>query len=199
VRRPLIVASIAAVCVLAAAISALGVRSGSASTSMSNACGLERWTVKTLQDRPRLLPARSTTVAHLTSLPRPRVVPATRLPFERQIYSVRAAVTLVRLEADQDLHLVLRSGGAQMIAEAPNAPTCTVAATPYRKRQMASARRLVRVCPRALVVGVAFWDFFHGQTGVAPNAIELHPILGFSCLPKPKPELFGGLASSRSG
>jgi integrase len=27
-------------------------------------------------------------------------------------------------------------------------------------------------------VGVAFWDFKHGQTGVAPNAIELHPILG---------------------
>ncbi len=30
--------------------------------------------------------------------------------------------------------------------------------------------------------GVAFWDFKHGQTGVAPNAIELHPILGFACL-----------------
>jgi hypothetical protein len=27
-----------------------------------------------------------------------------------------------------------------------------------------------------------FWDFKHGQTGVAPNAIELHPILGFACL-----------------
>jgi len=25
-------------------------------------------------------------------------------------------------------------------------------------------------------------DFDHGQTGVAPNAIELHPILGFTCL-----------------
>ncbi len=30
--------------------------------------------------------------------------------------------------------------------------------------------------------GVAFFDFDHGQTGVAPNAIELHPILGFTCL-----------------
>ena len=29
---------------------------------------------------------------------------------------------------------------------------------------------------------VAFFDFKHGQTGVAPNAIELHPILGFACL-----------------
>jgi hypothetical protein len=25
-------------------------------------------------------------------------------------------------------------------------------------------------------------DFKHGPTGVAPNAIELHPILGFACL-----------------
>ena len=27
------------------------------------ACGTERWTVKTLQDRPRLLPVRATTIA----------------------------------------------------------------------------------------------------------------------------------------
>ena len=29
--------------------------------------------------------------------------------------------------------------------------------------------------------GVAFFDFDHGQTGVATNAIELHPTLGFTC------------------
>jgi hypothetical protein len=40
----------------------------------------------------------------------------------------------------------------------------------------------VRVCQRAILAGVAFFDFNHGQTGVAPNAIELHPILGFQCL-----------------
>jgi hypothetical protein len=28
------------------------------------------------------------------------------------------------------------------------------------------------------VTGVGFFDFRHGQSGVAPNAIELHPILG---------------------
>jgi hypothetical protein len=36
--------------------------------------------------------------------------------------------------------------------------------------------------PQCEVTGVAFFDFNHGQTGVAPNAIELHPILGFRCL-----------------
>jgi hypothetical protein len=37
-------------------------------------------------------------------------------------------------------------------------------------------------CSRAQITGVAFFDFLHGQTGVAPNGIELHPVLGFACL-----------------
>jgi len=40
---------------------------------------------------------------------------------------------------------------------------------------------------RARVVGVALLDFLHGQTGVARNGIELHPVLGFACLSGPKP------------
>ena len=51
-----------------------------------------------------------------------------------------------------------------------------------RVLQMRIARSHVRLCARARVTGVAFFDFPHGQTGVAPNAIELHPILRFRCL-----------------
>jgi hypothetical protein len=29
------------------------------------------------------------------------------------------------------------------------------------------------------LTGVGFWDEIHGQTGVAPNGIELHPVLSF--------------------
>jgi hypothetical protein len=47
---------------------------------------------------------------------------------------------------------------------------------------MRQARDAVSLCSKARVVGVAFWDYFHHQTGVAPNVIELHPILGFACL-----------------
>jgi hypothetical protein len=32
---------------------------------------------------------------------------------------------------------------------------------------------------RARVTGVAFFDFDHGQAGVAPYAIELHSVLRF--------------------
>jgi len=38
-----------------------------------------------------------------------------------------------------------------------------------------------RVSGTAVINGVGFFDFHHGQRGVAPNAIELHPALGFSC------------------
>jgi hypothetical protein len=62
-------------------------------------------------------------------------------------------------------------------------------ATRFRKRQMADARSAVRLCAQARIVGVQFWDFKHGQTGVAPNAIELHPILGFRCLTTAKATL----------
>ena len=61
-------------------------------------------------------------------------------------------------------------------------PACTVGATVYRREQMKNARGAARVCPKARVTGVAFFDYKHGQTGVAPNAIELHPVLDFACL-----------------
>ena len=111
-------------------------RGGGAAHGRDRGVWVERWAVKTLQDRPRLLPVRATTVAHLVSLPRPPFVPRTRLPFERHVYRVIASATLLREEDDQDLHVILRSGSKQMISEAPNAPACTPNATTYRKRQM---------------------------------------------------------------
>lgn len=144
-------------------------------------CGSERWTVKTLQDKPHLISAKFKSVAQLAALTRPKPAPLERSNFERHIYSVDAAVTHVLMEADQDLHVVLEDGPAQMVAESPNAPTCTVGATSYRRTQMLEARGKVRICSQARIVGVVFWDRKHNVTGRAPNAIELHPIIDFAC------------------
>lgn len=136
--------------------------------------------MKTLQDRPRLFAAARTTIHFLVTRPAPATLPTTRLPFERHVFTVTAAVTLVRQEEDGDLHLVLRADSDHMIAESPS-PGCDSRATPLRREQMTAARARIRLCAHATVTGVAFFDFKHGQTGVAANAIELHPILAFRC------------------
>jgi hypothetical protein len=113
---------------------------------------------------------------------------SSRVSLERNVFRVRARVTLIRPEEDGDLHLVLEdTGGRHMIAESPS-DSCTAGATAYRRKQMKTARKAildsektVMFCPNATVAGVAFFDFDHGQTGVAPNAIELHPVLRFAC------------------
>jgi hypothetical protein len=110
---------------LAAVVSLAAQPLGARTTRRTNElalCGVERWAVKTLQDRPRLLPVYRTTVRQLVRLPRPAYLPNTRLPIERHVYSVIASATLLREEADQDLHVILRSGPYHMVSESPNAP-----------------------------------------------------------------------------
>jgi hypothetical protein len=152
-----------------------------AGTSTSTKCGVERWKVKTLQDRPKLHAAKTATIAQLITEPKPSPLPGTRAPFEFNVFKVNAKVTQIIAEDDGDLHLVLSDGTHTMIAEAPTA-ACNTGATPYRRNQMEHARATVRICNSAQLTGVAFFDFFHHQTGVAPNEIELHPLLAFRCL-----------------
>jgi hypothetical protein len=80
-----------------------------------------------------------------------------------------------------------------MIVEFP-AAGCVTAKAPVRARQLMNSARvaLIRACGTpnterftllsgtAVINGVGFFDFKHGQKGVAPNAIELHPVLGFT-------------------
>jgi hypothetical protein len=76
-----------------------------------------------------------------------------------------------------------------MIVEFP-AKACV--ASSFKRRRIAHARRqFLNDCGsvsssswlylkgRVTITGVGFWDEDHGQTGVAPNAIELHPVLSF--------------------
>jgi hypothetical protein len=145
-------------------------------------CGVERWKVKTLQDRPTLLPVQTTTIAYLIDRRKPSPLPGTRAHFERHQFKLTAQVNKVISEDDGDKHLVLEdAAGHTMIAEAPTL-SCTNGATVFRRYQMMEARAAVTACTKAEITGVAFFDFLHHQTGVAPNEIELHPILAFKCL-----------------
>ena len=190
-RRPAVMAALAVGLLGVSAAATLGNDgrgANLASVQSVASCGIERWSVKTLQDRPRLLPVKTVPLAYLVSRPAPANLPHTRLPFERHVFRVTAAVTLIRSESDNDLHLVLSDGRRTMIAETPLV-SCAGHATLAARKQMSRTRAAVRLCAKATLTGVAFFDYYHGQTGVAPSAIELHPVLGFVCRSKPSPPL----------
>ncbi len=175
--------------------------SGSASgdpVPVAARCGVERWPVKALTDpdadQVNFHP-KTTTVNALRSLTRPSPLGA-RIPgVETTTYRVSARLIEMKLESDSDIHLVISaptSTRRTMIVEFPSG-SCTRGASTTARRKMSAARRaLIDACGsaktssftdltgRATVTGVGFWDFKHGQTGVAPNAIELHPVVAFS-------------------
>lgn len=159
----------------------------------TGSCGVERWAVKTGTDadagKITLQSTTSTTIASLDAIPAPATLPASsRLgPTETTVFRVSATLTQYKLEADSDYHLVLTdSSGHSMIAEIPD-PACVGAGSPLASSvQKARAEFDAKYTPTdnfqtanvpVTVTGVGFFDFLHGQTGVAPNGIELHSVL----------------------
>jgi hypothetical protein len=186
----------------------------SAPGSKQVGCGVERWSVKTLKDaagRALTLSPKATTIRALRRKAVPGYLGLRRgRGVERTTFRVRAKLVEMKLEADSDIHLVIADPtrtGATMIAEFP-ARSCTVGATPRARTKMNRARTaLIAACGpptgsfrklsgSATVTGVGFFDQIHGQTGVAPNGIELHPVVGFSgrcgAAPPPPPPPSGG-------
>jgi hypothetical protein len=164
------------------------------------ACGQERWAVKTLTDPDASrvnLTAQTATVADLIALPAPWQ-PINRVAQEFNTYQVMGKITFAKLEADNDVHMVLQDpNGRTMIIEA-TCPDC--AQHSIVSDQIATVRHAVEaqfpnlasgapehVSVDVSVTGVAFFDRLHGQDGVAPNGIELHPVLSFALAAEPAP------------
>jgi hypothetical protein len=160
------------------------------------ACGVERWGVKTLADtlaRKINFTPKATSIRTLRSRTGP--LGLRRHPgVERRTFRLRAALVEMKLEQDSDIHLVIadpRDSGLTMIVEFP-AASCTAGASRQARAKMRRARAaLVSSCGAptssfsrldgmATISGVGFFDALHGQTGVAPNGIELHPAVGFT-------------------
>ncbi len=176
-------------------------------TVQSPSCGVERWSVKvgtdpdvSLVDLNHVVP---TTIFDLGSIPAPVDPPgppdnARVAPTETTVYVVNALMTFYKKETDVDYHIVLQDpAGHTLIAEIPN-PACILAPNPSGPGRIlvpsplgpgiaaARARFDARLTATpdfqtanipVQVKGVAFFDFEHGQTGIAPNGIELHPVL----------------------
>jgi hypothetical protein len=176
-------------------------------TVQSPTCGIERWSVKVGTDPDVHLvnlnnPVR-TTIAELGALTPPPDPPgppsdARVPPTEATVYVIDATMTLYKKEADVDYHVVLQdNSGHTMVAEIPS-PACIIAQNPNgpgrvlvpSPLQQGIANSRAKFDARftattffqtanvpVRVTGVGFFDFIHGQSGVAPNGIELHPIL----------------------
>ncbi len=159
-------------------------------------CGVERWAVKTGTDPGAasvdLAHVVPTTVTTLAGLPVPPGIdqnPDQRAaPAETTVYQVHAILVEYKQEGDNDWHLVIRDDqGSTMIAEIP-APACVGPGSPFATLiAQARAAFAAQYAPGdywqpagvpVVLTGVGFFDRLHGQTGVAPNGIELHPVLG---------------------
>ncbi len=117
-------------------------------------------------------------------------------PYEVESVTVRANLVGWKIEADHDYHLVIsdiNNPSKTMIIEPPD-PTCAMACASGFQTYYQNVRTKLTNCfgqvpsgftnfPAGVVVdvtGIPFFDALHGQTGVAPNGIEIHPVLNIN-------------------
>jgi hypothetical protein len=177
------------------------------SVQPATACnGLERWSVKTLQDAD---------VGSINSTPKPAVIDdlitiqqqyhekVPRHGVELQVYRVACKIEGYKTEPDGDFHIVIADpkSGKTMFAEIPD-PNCPDVATSPSVQRFQNARKqfskfatkkktidkkLYKVTPGFYTItGVGFIDKNHGpkgQIGHANNQIEIHPVLSIEPAP----------------
>jgi hypothetical protein len=166
----------------------------------------ERWAVKTgsdadAQELTNQAPT-LTTIAQLTALPVPGFLPPDGRSdgAEKTVWQLTATLQAFGREADGDYHMVIADEqGSTMIAEIPNPDDITTPS--YFASQISTCRaafdnhfkatddigepagagagttEFKEVSVPVSLTGIGYFDFNHGQRGVAVNAIELHPVL----------------------
>src|SRR5512132_3197197 len=107
-------------------------------------------------------------------------------------WQVRARPVQATVEDDGDIHLVISVPGVPSKTMIVEFPKKTCVASPFKRFRMSHARQQflsncgavsssswLKLAGSVTITGVGFWDEKHGQTGIAPNGIELHPVLNF--------------------
>ncbi len=172
-----------------------------------------RWAVRTLADfdvdKINFKAPTGTNVRALHEIPHPMpegtgAPPLNRMPpAEQTLYTLIADVVAVKVLPSGDLKLVLTDPSdpsLTMIATLPD-PEYIWSINPVLVEQMQSARaavlaalgpelpttayRIGRPAVTAEVTGVGYFETVHGQTGIAPNGLTLHPVLAFRIVSTP--------------
>src|SRR5229473_7518142 len=156
-------------------------------------CGVERWSVKTGTDPDaglvNLNSPTATTISNLSAITAPSTLPDNQRvqTTETTVWVLNATLTKFVLAYDSDYHMVLTdAAGRTMIAEIPS-PNCVGPGSPlaagiaHARAQFdamftaTTAFQTVNIPVQ--ITGVGFFDYLEGQEGLAPNGIELHPII----------------------
>ena len=173
------------------------------STVQGTTCGYVRWATKTGTDKLAAkvdLHPKTTTIAALLAFrsPLPKVSGNKPGPnvgryagtAEMQAFTLSATLTEFAGQHDSDIHLVLADSAKHtLIVEIP-APAC-VKGGPFAAGIVNARKAFLAKYPRppvypapfaqtsqpVTVTGVGFFDYVHGQSGVAGNGVELHPLL----------------------
>ena len=154
--------------------------------------GEERWSIKVMEDASSDFineTPRDTTIAELLQINTKTGAnkyqeTKPRMGIESQVYRIRHCfITKVLIENDNDLHLVIEDGKKHtLIAEIPD-PKCQDAKNSAFINSFIETRQTMLQYANNYrhymftITGVLFVDKSHGQTGKAPNNIEIHPIL----------------------
>jgi hypothetical protein len=154
-------------------------------------CPVERGPVKEGSDKDRFKVNNtrvSISIARLRSRLQPSTFPTTHRVTTTELHKYRVSARLrqYKKESDGDIHLVLKdSSGRSMIAEIPYRG-CVPSSSRWKSaigsartafgRHYSASTSWHYVNRRVVVTGIGFMDVLHGQTGVAPNGVELHPV-----------------------
>jgi hypothetical protein len=174
---------------------------GAQGSTCGTSCGVERWHVKTMSDPYASQVNRNvqlTTVDTLIHAAVPSGLSSSSdnvrfAPWELQAVRIRATIVGWKTETDNDYHIVvsdMTKPSETMIIEPPSS-ACSGACSSGYGSLYQSARNAFVAClgsppssftaPGKTVVaditGIPMFDLLHGQTGVAPNGIEIHPVM----------------------
>ncbi len=156
-------------------------------------CGVERWSVKTGTDPDaglvNLNSPIATTISNLSAITAPSTLPDNQRvqTTETTVWVLNATLTKFVLAYDSDYHMVLTdAAGRTMIAEIPS-PSCVGPGSPlaagiaHARAQFdamfTATTAFQTVNMPVQITGVGFFDYLEGQEGIAPNGIELHPVI----------------------
>ncbi|MEA2786709.1 MAG: hypothetical protein QOF71_2813 [Candidatus Eremiobacteraeota bacterium] len=174
---------------------------GGGASGCGSSCGVERWHVKTMSDPFASQVNRNVQLVTVDTLIHAAVPSGLSQssdnvrfsPWELQAVRVRGTIVGWKTESDNDYHIVISdmlNPNETMIIEPPSS-ACSGACQSGYGSLYQSARNAFVAClgsppssftaPGKTVVaditGVPMFDLLHGQTGVAPNGIEIHPVL----------------------